>query len=235
MKQPIPYRFGQFVYDISEYKDYYPGSIPSSPISSSGNDYDNSPERDTPNSNFTDNIELSPEVTLSSHHNVATVDTIFSNVGLNQTNNDSNQIEMSEEESEDPLKIVYNMLKTERCSFCSRKKYYYDLILIMKSIKDKSNVKICLDCALEKIDDKRKMRDVEFKCSAQNMIEPYKCKKCHACRSIFRFNHNKKNQLQYCWFCAKKKYFTLHKKNHKNNGYVSYLEKRYGDPEKENY
>lgn len=234
MKQTLSYHFGQSIDTFSESRDYLHTSLPSSPISSSEYEFDNSPERDTSNSDFNNINEFSPDINLCNVANTLTPDSVYSNNEVQQSNNQSYSTVIEEEEHDDPLKIDYYISKIDRCSFCNRKKYYYDLVLVMKSIKDKSNIKICLNCALDTIDDKRKMRDVEFKCSRKNMIKPYKCKKCHAYRSFFRFKLNKKDQLQYCSFCAKKKYFTLHKKNHKQGEYVSYYEKILGDPETRN-
>lgn len=225
-------KFKQFNDDNDDFSHSLPSSIPNSPKSISDNAIDNNTEIDSLNNMFSDKINSSPELTLSDHHDVITVDADNPIIDVEHTNIEPNPIVLSEEEHDDPHKVDYYKSKIDVCSICKKKKYYYDLMQTLGNRRNKDFSKLCLNCALENNFEKRMLRDIEFKCSRKRMIKPYKCKKCHTYRSCFRFKLNKQNQLQYCSFCAKMKYYNTYKKSLRHSDYVSLLEKTLGDPEK---
>lgn len=164
---------------------------------------------------------------------------------LKASNNDGKlcaDVSDAEKVEEDPeenqimdLELAKAITKVDICPFCNEKWYFYDLFLLRNAPPENSNQKICIYCALKNVDDKRKIIDVEFKCDRKLMIQPTMCSKCHAVRSVFRFKRKQSGKKQYCCFCAKKRYFTLHKQNpHTNRKYISPLMLQYGDPKSHN-
>lgn len=79
-------KFKQFNDDNDDFSHSLPSSIPNSPKSISDNAIDNNTEIDSLNNMFSDKINSSPELTLSDHHDVITVDADNPIIDVEHTN-----------------------------------------------------------------------------------------------------------------------------------------------------